>query len=204
MDEPVTLSGAPPTMEGLVMGTALGFLLLRTYDGRPRVWMEKLETRRLFSVASDASLAVMLNDANQPVATAQVIDGILTVVTGDGADDVMLGTARGDADQLFIYVNGVRRYFSRGEITGVSIDLGDGDDGFGVQNWDGLLNLPTTVNGGAGDDSIGGGNRIVFPDTTYPKPFARTGASAPLHRAVRAHYPLLARLAALVELVLTC
>src|SRR5260221_1044659 len=162
MDEPVTLSGAPPTMEGLVMGTALGFLLLRTYDGRPRVWMEKLETRRLFSVASDASLAVMLNDANQPVATAQVIDGILTVVTGDGADDVMLGTARGDADQLFIYVNGVRRYLSRGEITGVSIDLGDGDDGFGVQNWDGLLNLPTTVNGGAGDDSIGGENEFDY------------------------------------------
>jgi len=144
------------------MGTALGFLLPRTYDVRPRVWIEKLEIRRLFSVAGDPSAAVLLNDADQPVATAQVIGGILTVVTSDGADDVMLGTARGDANQLFIYVNGARTYFSRAEVTGVSVDLGDGDDGFAVQNWNGLLNLPTTVIGGAGDDAIGGENEFDY------------------------------------------
>jgi hypothetical protein len=144
------------------MQTALGFRLPRTYDGRLRVWIEKLETRRLFSVAIDLGQAVMLDDTNHAVATAQVIDGVLTVVTGDGADDVMVGTPKGDPNHLFVFVNGVRKYFSREGITGISIDLGDGDDGFGVQNFGGLLNLPTTVNGGAGDDSIGGENEFNF------------------------------------------
>jgi hypothetical protein len=145
--------------EGYIMQTALGFRLPRTYESRPRVWIEKLETRRLFSVAGQLDQAVMLDDANHPVATAQVIDGVLTVVTGDGADDVMVGT---QADQLFVHVNGIRKYFARGGIIGISIDLGDGDDGFGFHDYHGLVNLPTTVNGGAGDDEIGGENEFNF------------------------------------------
>jgi Ca2+-binding RTX toxin-like protein len=144
------------------MTTALGFRLPRTYDTRPRVWFESLETRRLFSVPANSAPLVMLDDANHPVATVQLIDGVLNVVTGDGVDDVMLGTAGGHPDQLFVHVNGVRQYFSRAGITAVSVDLGAGDDGFGVDNFDTLLNLPTTVNGGAGDDSVGGENEFNY------------------------------------------
>jgi Ca2+-binding RTX toxin-like protein len=144
------------------MTTALGFRLPRTYDNRPRIWFEALETRRLFSVPANSAPLVMLDDANHPVATVQLIDGVLNVVTGDGVDDVMLGTAGGHPDQLFVHVNGVRQYFSRAGITAVSVDLGAGDDGFGVDNFDEFLNLPTTVNGGAGDDSIGGENEFNY------------------------------------------
>ena len=144
------------------MTTALGFRLLRTYDTRPRVWFESLETRRLFSVPANSAPLVMLDDASHPVATVQIIDGVLNVVTSDGVDDVMLGTAKGHPDQFFVHVNGVRQYFSRAGITAVSVDLGAGDDGFGVDNFDQLLNLPTTVNGGAGDDSIGGENEFNY------------------------------------------
>src|SRR3954469_902175 len=137
MDEAVKLLVHHPSMEGLFMITALGFRVLRTYSDHPRIWFESLETRRLFSAAANPAPLVMLDDANRPVATVQIVDGVLNVVTGDGADDVTLGTAKDHPGQIFVYVNYVRMYFSRADITAVSIDLGDGDDGFGFQEFDG-------------------------------------------------------------------
>lgn len=145
------------------MTTALGFRILRTYDTRPRIWFESLETRRLFSVTANAAPLVMLDDANHPVATVQVIDRLLNVVTTNGVDDAMIGTSKDHPGQLFVHVNGVRSYFSRQDITAISVDLGAGDDAFAFYNEDGLVNLPTTINGGAGNDEIGGeGDRGVL------------------------------------------
>jgi Ca2+-binding RTX toxin-like protein len=138
------------------MGTALGFLLARTYDNRPRVWMEKLEDRRFFSVAAEQDPVVMLNDQNQVVATVQIINGVLTVQTTSGPDDMMIGSLKDDPDHLYVHVNYVRTIFARAGITGISVDLGDGDDAYVANNYGGLLNLPTTVNGGAGNDEISG------------------------------------------------
>jgi hypothetical protein len=146
------------------MGTALGFLLVRTYDSRPRLWMEKLETRRLFSVAADA---VMLNDQNQPVATAEVINGVLTVKTTDGSDEVMVGTDY-DTNQIYVDVNYVRKYFPRSGMTAISVDLLGGDDYYSSYNFNGLVNLPVTVNGGAGDDAIGGEYERDYIDHIIP------------------------------------
>ena len=161
------------------MTTALGFRLLRTYDTRPRVWFEALETRRLFSVPANSAPLVMLDGANHAVATVQITDGVLNVVTTNGIDDAMIGTSKDHPGQLFVHVNGVRQYFSRAGITAVSVDLGAGDDGFGVDNFDTLLHLPTTVNGGAGDDSIGGENEFNYLGERIADP--ADGPYAPVH-----------------------
>jgi Ca2+-binding RTX toxin-like protein len=144
------------------MGTALGFLRVRTYDNRPRIWIETLENRRLFSVAVEQDSAVMLDELDRPVATAEVVDGVLTVVTGSGPDDVMIGSAKDDPEHLYVFVNYVRKYFARSGITAISVETGDGDDSYAVHNFGGLVNLPTTVNGGAGDDAFGGENEFNF------------------------------------------
>jgi Ca2+-binding RTX toxin-like protein len=138
------------------MGTALGFLRVRTYDNRPRNWMEALETRRLFSISTAADGPIMFDDQNQPVATAEVINGVLTVKTTDGVDDMMIGSLAGDPDHLYVQNNYARKIFPRAGITAISVDLGDGDDAYVANNFGGLLNLPTTVNGGAGNDEISG------------------------------------------------
>lgn len=161
------------------MGTALGFLLVRTYDNRPRLWMEKLEIRRLFSISTAADGAIMYNDQNQPVATAEVINGVLTVKTTDGVDDMMIGSLAGDTDHLYVQNNYARKIFPRAGITAISVDLGDGDDAYVANDFGGLLNLATTVNGGAGNDEIGGET-----DRNYlwePIPDIGDGPFAPAH-----------------------
>jgi hypothetical protein len=138
------------------MVTALSFRLPRTYTDKPRIWFESLETRRLFSVPANTAPLVMLDDANNPVATVQIIDGTLTVTTTNGIDDAMIGTSKDHPGQLFVNVGGARSFFSREGITAISVDLGDGDDAFAFYDETGLVNLPTTIKGGAGDDLMGG------------------------------------------------
>jgi hypothetical protein len=152
-----------PSTEGCIMSTALSIRLPRRYHEKHHVWFESLETRRLFSTPANLAPVVMLDDANHPVATVEVIDGVLTVTTSDGVDDAMIGSSKSHPDQLFVHNNGARSYFSREGITGISVNLGDGDDAFAFYDENGLVNLPTTINGGAGDDEIGGeGDRDVM------------------------------------------
>ena len=160
------------------MVTALSFRLPRTYNDKPRIWFESLETRRLFSVPANTAPLVMLDDANNPVATVQIIDGTLTVTTTNGIDDAMIGTSQSHPGQLFVHNNGARSYFSREGITGISVNLGDGDDAFCFHNEDGLVNLPTTINGGAGDDEMGGETDRDFMDVPIQ---IGDGPFAPLH-----------------------
>ena len=146
-----------------------------------RIWFESLETRRLFSVLANTAPLVMLDDANNPVATVQIIDGTLTVTTTNGIDDAMIGTSQSHPGQLFVHNNGARSYFSREGITGISVNLGDGDDAFCFHNEDGLVNLPTTINGGAGDDEMGGETDRDFMDVPIQigdGPFAPYTSSA--------------------------
>lgn len=167
-------------MEGCFMGHALSIRLPRTYHDQPRIWFELLETRRLFSTPANLAPVIMLDDANHPVATVQIIDGVLTVTTSNGIDDAMIGSgnAKYHPDQLFVHVNHARSYFSREGITGISVDLGDGDDAFEFYDENGLLNLPTTVNGGAGDDEIGGETDRGFLDVLIQ---IGDGPFAPVH-----------------------
>jgi Ca2+-binding RTX toxin-like protein len=90
----------------------------------------------------------------------------------------MIGSSKDDPDQLFVTVNGARSYFSRQGITAISVDLGGGDDAFAFYDESGLVNLPATINGGAGDDEMGGEGDRDFMD--HPIQIG-DGPFAPLH-----------------------
>ena len=44
----------------------------------------------------------------------------------------------------------------RARVRGIQVDAGDGNDGVAFLNFNGLVNLPVTMNGGAGDDELYG------------------------------------------------
>ncbi|HEY7117207.1 MAG TPA: hypothetical protein VH475_11495 [Tepidisphaeraceae bacterium] len=113
---------------------------------------------------------VLYDRLDRPVATVSVIDGVLTIRTSDANDDVMVGTQYRDPSQVYVSVNDVRRAFDRATLVGISIDAGEGDDSVCFHNFSGLVDLPTTIDGGAGNDEIASegnsnylGDRIVFP-----------------------------------------
>jgi hypothetical protein len=66
----------------------------------------------------------------------------------------------------------------RSRVRGIQVDAGDGNDTVYFLNFGGLLNLPVTVNGGAGDDDLCGENErnnvdhpIAFRE--YPSSYAK-------------------------------
>lgn len=77
--------------------------------------------------------------------------GVLTI-TGTNADDsIVVWTRRGG--QLRVVQNGVITNFSTAEVTQVVVDGNDGDDSIAVN----ILDLPSHVEGGAGNDTLTGG-----------------------------------------------
>ncbi len=89
--------------------------------------------------------------------SASVANGTLTI-SGTGRDDnITLGLAS-DPTQLFVdFGAGATAQFDRGTFTNISAFLGRGDDTFAVNNTNGAMTIPMTVDGGAGNDTITGG-----------------------------------------------
>jgi len=121
----------------------------------------------------------MINDLGEQVGSAQVIDGVLTVVASSGDNDIMLGSARNDPDQIFVLIDYVSKFFPRSEVTAISMDMGDGNDSFGYNNFTGLVNLPPTLKGGAGNDELGGETARNYMDE--PIEGIGTRPFAPVH-----------------------
>lgn len=91
-----------------------------------------LESRRLFS--------------------ATLTGGILTITEGAGNDTTNIRYTMG-AQNLTVTENGVATSFNYGAITGIVVDLGDGNDTF--DGWT-TITKPTTIYGGAGNDTLRG------------------------------------------------
>jgi Ca2+-binding RTX toxin-like protein len=132
--------------------------------------IETLEQRRLLTAAAgDGALPTewgFVGADGESRGTATLVDGILHVVTTSGGDAIQLGT-NSDADLMYVTVvssSGSAGDYSRvlgvqverSRVHGIQIDAGDGNDTVDYHNFGGLLNLPTTINGGAGDDGLMG------------------------------------------------
>lgn len=90
--------------------------------------------------------------------SASVANGTLTISGTGGDDNTTLGLASDPTQLLVDFGNGAAAHsFDRGTFTNISAFLGRGDDTFAVNNTNGAVTIPMTVDGGAGDNTITGG-----------------------------------------------
>jgi hypothetical protein len=131
--------------------------------------IETLENRRLLTTAGDAALATEWELAGRDGeyrGTATLVDGILHVVTTAGGESIEIGT---HVNSGIIYVRATDSSVisddntrvrgvnvERARVRGIQVDAGDGNDGVAFLNFNGMVNLPVTMNGGAGDDELYG------------------------------------------------
>jgi Ca2+-binding RTX toxin-like protein len=99
----------------------------------------------------DATALVDRNDVFQ--GTARIDDGILHVVTTGRNDEIQIGSMESPGE-IYVLVNGANLRFDAALVRRILVDAGDGNDGVYYYNRSGLVNLPATINGGAGDDEL--------------------------------------------------
>jgi predicted lipoprotein with Yx(FWY)xxD motif len=89
--------------------------------------------------------------------------GVLTIVGTAAADQIALRLASGDPDALQVDVgdNGSANFtFDRNRITKIEVDGAAGDDTIRIDESNGVFtdSIPTTIDGGPGNDTIAGGS----------------------------------------------
>ena len=119
--------------------------------------IETLEQRQLLSVTViDPSAPTALLDGDGALqGTARIEDGVLRVVATARNDEIQLGSTS-QPGGIYFWVNGAGAQVDAALVRGIRIDAGDGDDMVYYNNLGGLLNLPTTINGGGGNDDLTG------------------------------------------------
>ena len=91
--------------------------------------------------------------------TAAVVNGTLTIAGTRGADAITIGVGA-DPTKFQVDFGGAAatQSFDRAGFTAISVSLGRGDDVFSVAPQGQFNNVPLTVHGGKGDDTIRGSN----------------------------------------------
>jgi Ca2+-binding RTX toxin-like protein len=115
-----------------------------------RVSFEALEARKLLSVS--------------------IVDGVLRII-GTPSNDVIEVKYDPASDRLnaaiVVKFNGAETYWNQAAFQGIYIDGGNGHDNIGFNENDGKVGRPTTLIGGAGNDTIEGS---AARDTIYGGP----------------------------------
>src|SRR4051794_41891386 len=110
----------------------------------------------LTSACLVAALGLATDQASAD-STARVQSGTLQI-TGDGAGDTLTLAQGATANALDVVVNGqLLSTFDRATFTAVAVDARGGNDTVNVQNMAPALEN-VTIDGGAGDDTLTGGN----------------------------------------------
>src|SRR4051812_26727967 len=126
--------------------------------------IEVLEARRMLTVAAADSAPPteweFRGAYGEHRGTATLVGGILRVVTTSGSENIEIGTTA-DPDVIGIVVLGISDtpqdysqvrglQIDRSRVSGIVVDAGDGNDGVYFFDHGALVNLPVTMNGGAG------------------------------------------------------
>lgn len=106
--------------------------------------IENLETRTLFDAVAEPAWPAVMDAA-----------GVITVTGTDGNDTVMFGNYRvGSLHVLRVMVNQVSTDFEDSSVAAIKVDVKGGDDLVCIGNH----RFPSTISGGAGNDSLSAGN----------------------------------------------
>ena len=103
--------------------------------------IEPLEDRRLLSAS------VTLGSS-----------GTLTITGTDSADKIRISLESTDTTKLDVIVNGATSTFALSSVKAVSVNAGAGNDDVEVIELNGPVNIPMTMLGGAGNDTLVGGS----------------------------------------------
>src|SRR5688572_28793396 len=105
----------------------------KVIDEALRPVLEPLERRTLLSVSLD--------------------NGTLNIVGTDASDGIHLRPAK-NTSNLKVGVNGEYSMFKMADVTAIKIDTGAGDDSIKISELGAPIEVPATILGGAGSDSI--------------------------------------------------
>jgi hypothetical protein len=124
-----------------------------------------LATAAVLAAAAAALIAPAGASARPPGVTAELDNGTLHVDGGDRPNDVALRLKQGDSSRLQVDAgdNGSADFsFARSDVDAISIRMGNGPDSVRIDDSNGTFtdSIPTTINGGNGDDHIEGGQGI--------------------------------------------
>ncbi len=103
----------------------------------PRVAVESLEPRSLLS--------------------ASLREGVLSITGGSGKDQILLSLNAPDADRLLVSQNGRVRSFELADVTAIVVNGRGGHDLIELDQGNGPIEIPTTLLGGNGNDTLIGG-----------------------------------------------
>ena len=132
----------------------------------------KTRPKRPFPLIATATvlalpLAALVAPARAPSETSQGVrasikGGTLEVKGSNRADTVALRLEAGDPNRVQVDVGddgSADRSFARDEAEAIEVTMGDGDDSVRVDDTNGAFTdqIPTTIAGGDGDDSLSGG-----------------------------------------------
>src|SRR6266850_2186507 len=111
-------------------------------DEALRPVLEPLESRTLLSVSLD--------------------NGTLSIVGTNAADQILVRPSK-SLDMLKVGFNGQFSFFKLADVTAINIDAGGGNDSVMIPEIGAPIEVPATILGGAGNDSIqgGGGNDLL-------------------------------------------
>jgi hypothetical protein len=139
------------------------------------VVMEAVEARILFSNApwwqsGDAAVGTLKDPNGNVMGSATLVNGLLTVNGTSAGEEIVLGMAFGDPTQAYVRITrctnpATCQYLSatfvydRHQISAIVVSAGDGDDYLDFLSFGKALDVPVTLNGGAGDDGIEGNGR---------------------------------------------
>jgi Ca2+-binding RTX toxin-like protein len=90
-------------------------------------------------------------------ASAELLDGVLTIVGTHKADVIDLTVDSAFRQQVTVRLNGDVSRFTLTDVDGISIQAGQGNDVVHIDNGKVHLDQPTTIFGSGGNDTIRGG-----------------------------------------------
>jgi Ca2+-binding RTX toxin-like protein len=103
--------------------------------------------------------------------TAVLSDGLLTITGTDGAEEITLGSWY-EPGFVWVHMNGWSATFDKSQVEAIRVDARGGDDSFQFFDLEtAALGIPTTVDGGAGDDLLGGQSDRDHIDLIIPGPY---------------------------------
>jgi ELWxxDGT repeat protein len=91
-----------------------------------------------------------------PVVASSLVKGVLQVSGTSGDDTILIRRRAKKTSMIEVLVNGISHSYRFAGITQIRISAGDGDDAVGFDPSLGKWRFATRIDGGAGDDSLGG------------------------------------------------